>query len=53
MQPGIDNRQALEMNNAGPIPLAIRPGIAICQFIFEETVGQARYEGRYRHQVSP
>jgi len=53
MQPGIDNRQALEMNNAGPMPLAIRPGIAICQFIFEECVGRAHYGGRFRHQVAP
>ncbi|MCS7050815.1 MAG: dCTP deaminase, partial [Thermomicrobium sp.] len=32
IQPGIvRTRQVLEMNNAGPIPLAIRPGIRICQ----------------------
>jgi dCTP deaminase len=53
MQPGIDNKQALEMNNAGPIPLALRPGIAICQFIFEECLGRARYQGRYRGQLAP
>jgi dCTP deaminase len=53
MQPGIDNRQALEMNNAGPIPLAIRPGTAVCQFIFEECIGQAHYSGRYRAQITP
>jgi dCTP deaminase len=53
MQPGIDNRQALEMNNAGPIPLAIRPGTAVCQFIFEECIGQAHYSGRYRAQIAP
>ena len=53
MQPGIDNRQALEMNNAGPMPLAIRPGIAICQFVFEECVGRARYAGRFRDQAGP
>lgn len=53
MQPGIDNHQALEINNAGPIPLALLPGIAICQFIFEECVGSAQYEGRYRDQRAP
>ena len=53
MQPGIDNKQALEINNAGPIPLALRPGTAVCQFIFEETIGRARYEGRFRGQVAP
>jgi dCTP deaminase len=53
MQPGINNRQALEIYNAGPMPLALRPGIRICQFIFEECVGSARYEGRYRDQLRP
>ena len=53
MQPGIDNRQALEMNNAGPMPLAVRPGIAICQFVFEECIGQAHYRGRYSQQIAP
>lgn len=53
IQPGVDNHQALEINNAGPIPLALRPGTAVCQFMFEETVGQARYEGRYRDQAAP
>ncbi|HEY7065957.1 MAG TPA: dCTP deaminase [Chloroflexota bacterium] len=52
MHPGIDNRQVLEMYNAGPIPLAIHPGIAVCQFIFAECVGHARYEGRYNRQLA-
>jgi dCTP deaminase len=53
IQPGIDNHQALEINNAGPMPLALRPGIALCQFIFQECVGRAHYEGRYSRQVAP
>jgi dCTP deaminase len=52
MQPGIDNRQVLEMYNAGPIPLAIHPGMAVCQFIFAECTGQARYSGRFSGQLS-
>jgi len=52
MQPGIDTRQVLEMHNAGPFPLAIHPGIAICQFIFAECVGRARYTGRFREQLA-
>jgi len=52
MQPGIDNRQVLEMYNAGPIPLAIHPGMAVCQFIFAECVGRAHYEGRFRGQLT-
>src|SRR4051812_35465731 len=52
MQPGIDNRQVLEMSNAGPFPLAIHPGIAVCQFIFSECVGHAHYAGRFDRQLS-
>jgi dCTP deaminase len=53
VQPGINNHQALEINNAGPMPLAVRPGTAVCQFIFETCIGSARYTGRYRDQVAP
>jgi dCTP deaminase len=53
MHPGIDNHQTLEMNNAGPMPLAIHPGIKICQFIFEELIGHGHYRGRFRDQVTP
>jgi dCTP deaminase len=53
VQPGIDNHQALEINNAGPMPLALRPGTALCQFIFETCIGSAHYTGRYETQVAP
>jgi dCTP deaminase len=53
IQPGVDNHQALEINNAGPMPLALRPGIALCQFMFQTCIGSARYEGRYRTQTAP
>ncbi len=53
IQPGIDNRQALEINNAGPMPLALNPGTRLCQFMFETCVGSARYTGRYRLQDAP
>ncbi|HEX2987833.1 MAG TPA: dCTP deaminase [Chloroflexota bacterium] len=53
MQPGISNKQVLEMINVGPIPLGIYPGTAVCQFIFEECRGHARYEGRFQNQVVP
>lgn len=54
MQPGqIATKQVLEMNNAGPIPLAIYPGTAICQIILEECSGRASYRGRFQGQVAP
>ena len=53
IQPGIDNHQALEINNAGPMPLALRPGTALCQFMFQTCLGHAHYQGRYSRQTAP
>ncbi|MBN2495931.1 MAG: dCTP deaminase [Deltaproteobacteria bacterium] len=50
MQPGIANHQVLEMSNFGPIPLEIRPGVAICQFVFQRIAGQGRYAGVFQDQ---
>lgn len=51
IQPGIDNHQVLELSNTSREPLAIRPGIRICQFIFERTEGHAVYDGLFRDQT--
>lgn len=51
MQPGIANHQVLEMSNFGPIPLEIVPGVSVCQFIFQRTVGNACYEGKFKKQT--
>ncbi|MFZ5519396.1 MAG: dCTP deaminase [Candidatus Zhuqueibacterota bacterium] len=51
MHPGIHNQQVLEMTNFSPMPLRIHPGTAICQFIFQKTIGEATYEGRFRNQL--
>lgn len=51
MQPGIDNHQVLEMTNFSPMPMRIHPGTAICQFIFQKTIGEAIYEGRFKNQT--
>ncbi len=53
MHPGISNHQALEIVNLGHAPLALYPGIRICQFIFEKCDGRARYKGRFAKQVKP
>lgn len=53
VQPGISNKQVLEMNNAGPVTLAIHPGIAICQLILEELKGHGHYQGRFSRQEAP
>ncbi len=53
MHPGISNHQALEIVNLGHAPLALYPGILICQFIFEKCDGHAKYQGRFSRQVKP
>lgn len=53
IHPGMSGKQVLEMSNIGPIPLAIHPGIAICQIILEETKGKATYQGKFKDQQSP
>jgi dCTP deaminase len=53
MQPGINNRQVLEMSNVSSVPLALHPGTRICQFIFMRTEGQATYQGTFVHQSRP
>ncbi|GIW48101.1 MAG: dCTP deaminase [Deltaproteobacteria bacterium] len=50
IQPGISNKQCLEIINFSPMPLALFPGTSICQFIFQRTVGEARYSGRFKDQ---
>jgi dCTP deaminase len=50
MGPGIDSQQVLEMSNFGPAPLAVYPGLPICQFVFQKLDGTERYAGRYAGQ---
>ncbi len=50
IQPGISNKQCLEIINFSPMPLALFPGTSICQFIFQRTIGEARYSGRFKDQ---
>lgn len=50
MQPGIDNRQVLEITNLGPTPLLLRPGVRVCQLVIERCEGEAIYHGRFAVQ---
>jgi dCTP deaminase len=51
MGPGIDSQQVLEMSNFGPAPLAVSPGLPICQFVFQKLEGREQYEGRFAGQT--
>jgi dCTP deaminase len=50
VQPGINNRQVLEIGNLAPFPLVLRPGVRICQIVLERTEGKAFYHGRFMDQ---
>jgi len=50
VQPGINNRQVLEIGNLAPFPLVLKPGVPICQIILERTEGEASYRGRFMNQ---
>lgn len=50
IQPGISNRQVLEIYNAGPNNLEIIPGVRLCQLIFQRCEGNASYDGLFKEQ---
>jgi len=53
VQPGVSNVQVLELANLSSVPLALHPGIRICQIVLERTEGHAVYRGRFAHQATP
>lgn len=53
VQPGVSNRQVLEMSNLAGHPLEIHPGVRLCQIVLMRTEGEAVYRGRYAQQESP
>ncbi len=50
VQPGIDNKQVLEIKNTGANSLVLRSGAKICQLIIERTEGKAKYKGKFKKQ---
>ena len=53
VQPGVHNRQVLEMTNLSRAPLALHAGVRVCQIVLQRTEGSAVYAGRYADQDSP
>lgn len=51
MQPGISNRQVLEIYNASNTSMALHPGTKICQFVFLKMIGEAQYNGQFKAQT--
>ncbi|KAL0215303.1 hypothetical protein P9112_007487 [Eukaryota sp. TZLM1-RC] len=50
MNPGIKNQQVLEIYNASPNTLILKPGVAVCQFVFMRMHGEGVYNGQFNGQ---
>lgn len=50
VQPGVSNRQVLEMSNVSSRALEIVPGVRVCQLVLMRTDGEATYQGRFQDQ---
>ncbi len=53
VQPGVSNRQVLEMSNVAGHPLEIHAGVRLCQLVLMRTEGEAVYRGRFAEQETP
>jgi len=53
VQPGVENRQVLEMSNVSGHPLEIHAGVRLCQLVLMRTEGEAVYRGRFARQERP
>lgn len=51
VQPGVSNRQVLEMSNVSSRALEIAAGVRICQLVLMRTEGRAVYRGRFQNQM--
>jgi dCTP deaminase len=50
VQPGVRNRQVLEMSNVSSRSLRIHAGVRVCQLVLMRTEGAAVYDGRFSDQ---
>lgn len=50
LQPGINNKQVLEIFNASSNEIILYAGTKIGQIVFEETKGSYKYNGKFKNQ---
>ena len=50
VQPGVRNRQVLEMSNVSSRSLRIHAGVRVCQLVLMRTDGEGVYAGRFADQ---
>ena len=48
--PGVSNQQVLEIYNASKHKIRLNPGVKICQMVFQECKGKAKYLGKFKNQ---
>jgi dCTP deaminase len=53
IQPGVDNVQVLEIVNVSKSTFLLKPGVKICQIVFEEVKGTETYCGKFKKQLKP
>jgi dCTP deaminase len=51
VQPGVRNRQVLEMSNVSSRSLRVHAGVRVCQIVLMRTEGAASYAGRFADQL--
>ncbi len=50
INPGISNKQVLEIKNVSHLPLKVEVGTRVAQIVLERTEGRAKYSGRFSKQ---
>ena len=53
VNPGVSNRQVLEISNLAGRPLRLHPGTRLCQIVLQRCEGSAIYTGRFARQQHP
>ncbi len=48
--PGVSNHQIMEIYNAGPLTIKIKPGLKLYQLVLQQCKGKARYTGIFKSQ---
>jgi dCTP deaminase len=51
VQPGVRNRQVLEIKNASNSSMILYKGLKICQIMFDKIDGHEKYRGEFHNQM--
>jgi len=51
IQPGVENKQVLEIVNLSPTEIHLTPGLRICQVVFQEITSKQKHKGIFSRQT--